>query len=123
AADGEHLGDLLPDLDRRVQRLARVLVDYRDVVRPQRTELRTREPQDVAARQVDRPGADASVAREVLDGGERGLRLAAARLAHEPIRFAPRDGHRDASQNLAIATPDAVDDVELAQLQRRGRGG
>ena len=127
AAHGEHLGHLLPDPDRRVQGCAGVLVDQRDGVRAQEQELVAGEREDVAAVDPDLPTANASVARQVLDDGQRGRRLSAARLAHEPVGLAAADRQRDAAENLAVAPAHAVDDVEVAQLEGvrrldRGRG-
>ena len=72
----------------------------------------------VLAVDVDRAGDDTAVRRQVADDRERRRRLAAAGLADEPVRLAAADLERDAAQHLAVAAADAVDDVEVAQLER-----
>src|SRR5207247_10490386 len=93
-----------------------------DLGRPQPAEFRAREPDDVPPGDVDRARTHSAVAREVPNGRQRGRRLAAARLADETVRLARSDPERDAPQNLPIAPPDAVDDIEVVQFERR-RGG
>ena len=68
------------------------------------------------------PARDPAVARQIAHDGERRGRLAAARLADEPVRLAALDRERDAAQHLALDAAHAVDDVEVAHLER-GRGG
>src|SRR5581483_4171010 len=82
----------------------------------QAAELAPRERDDVAARDPDRARPDAAVAREVADSRERRRRLAAAGLADEAVRLAAADRERHAAQDLSVAAADAVDDVEVGQL-------
>ena len=111
-----------PDPDRRVQGRAGVLVDHRDrVVRGSSRSLAPLKRENVAPGDRDRPPGHAPVPREVADDRERCRRLPASRLAHEAVRLSAPDLEGDAAQHLSVAPADAVDDVEVAELERGGR--
>ncbi len=99
ALDREHLRHLVADVDRRVQRRGRVLVDHRDPVGSQLADVGLAHGQQVLAGHVDRAAAHAAVARQVAQRGERGGRLAAARLPDEPVGLALGDVQGDAAQH------------------------
>ncbi len=120
AEDGERLRNLGSDPHRRVQRRAGVLVDHRHRARMELPQASSAECQRVDSGDVDRTGADLSVARQVADDGERSGRLSAARLADEPVRLAAADLERDAAEHLAVVATHAVDDIEIAKLERGG---
>ena len=123
AGDHEHLGHLVADPDRRVQRPARVLVDHRDLRGAQLAHLRLAQVREVLAGDLDRAARDAPVARQVAQHGVRRGRLAAARLAHEPVGLALGDGEVDAAQDRPPDAAHAVGDLEVGQLERAGGGG
>ena len=88
APDPEDLRHLLADPDRRVQGGAGVLVDHRHRLGAKLPELRLAERERVAAVDAEAAGANAAVAGQVVDDRERRRRLAAARLADEPVGLA-----------------------------------
>ena len=112
----EDLGDLVADPDGGVQRRAGVLVDHRDRRGPQAAHLGLAHGQEVLAVHADRAGHDPSVARQVAHDGERRGRLSAARLADEPVRLALLDRDREPAQHRPVDAADAVDDLEVFQL-------
>ena len=101
--DAEDLGDLRADLDRRVQRVGRVLVDHRRAARRAAGAAARVESASTSlpATRIE-PAADAAVARQVAHDRERGRRLAAAGLADEAVGLAGADRERDAAQHLAL---------------------
>ena len=109
------------DAQRGIQRRAGVLVDHRDAVAPVEPERLASQREDVAARDLERAVHHAPVARQVADDRERDGRLAAARLADEAVARALLDGQRDPADDLPIATAHAVDELEVAERERRGR--
>ena len=116
APEPEHFGDLVADADRRVQRRARVLVDHRDRRGAQAAHLGLAHRQQVLAVRADRAGDDAPVPRQVAHDRERGRRLAAARLADEPVRLALLDRDREPAEHRPVDAADAVDDLEVLEL-------
>ena len=119
AGDHEHLGDLVADPDRRVQRAARVLVDHRDLGRAQRAHLRLAHAGEVLARDAHRAARDAAVARQVAQDGVGRGGLAAAGLSHEPVGLALGDGEAHAAQDGPPDPAHAVGDLEVDELERR----
>ena len=97
--DRERLGDLRPDLRRRVERRTRVLVDHRGVVDPELADLLVGHLGDVVAGDEDPAAGDDRVARQVADRGVGRRGLAAAGLADQPIRLAGPDLERHAAQD------------------------
>ncbi len=61
------------------------------------------------------------VAREVPDDGERRGRLAATRLADEPVALALPDVERQAADHLPVVAADPVGDVEIDDVEGVGR--
>ena len=122
AENGERLGDLRPDLQGRVQGRSRVLVDHRDRPRVVLAECAAAESEHVLACYRDRAAGDAAVPWEVPHDPERRRRLPAAGLAHEPVRAPAPDRERDAPENGAVDPADAVDEIEVGDLERRSRG-
>ena len=112
------LGDLAADQDRGVERPARLLVDHRHRAGPEPLELRPLEREDVAAIDLDPSGADAAVAGQIADDGERDRRLATAGLADQAERFAPGDVEADIADHPLVLAPDAIGDVDVRQGQR-----
>ena len=123
ALEREHLGDLVADPERRVQRARRVLVDHRHLRGAQPAHVGVAHGEQVLARDRDPAAAHAAVARQVAQRRERGRRLAAARLADEPVGLALGDLQRDAAQHAAPLAADAVGDLEVGELERVGGGG
>ena len=126
--DLEHLGDLLADPERGIQRRAGVLVDHRDGLGAELPQLRLAQRERVAAVDAKAAGADAAVPRQVVDDRERRRRLAAPGLAHEAVRLAALHVQRHPTEHLPVVATDLVDDVEVLELEReRGvlgdRGG
>ncbi len=121
AGDHEHLGHLVADPDRRVQRPARVLVDHRDLRGAQLAHLRLAQVRQVLAGHLDRAARDAPVARQVAQHGVRRGRLAAARLAHQPVGLPLGDGEVDAAQDGSPDAAHAVGDLEVGELECGGR--
>ncbi len=119
AAYREHFGDLLPHADRRVERRAGILVHHRHVVRTQFAQLGTRQRDDVASRNPDLARPNAPVARQIADDRERSRRLAAARLADEPVRMPALDRQRHAAQHLPLDAAYPIGDVDVDELERR----
>ena len=119
AADAKDLGHLLAHPQGRVERPAGILVDHRELARAEPSQLAPREADDVAARHPDRARADTAVRRQVADDGERRRRLAAARLADEPVGLARGDRERDAAEHVPLPPPDAVRDVDVLELEDR----
>ncbi len=105
------LGDLTADVDRRVECLAGLLVDHRDLAGPELAELLVVQRQDVAAVDRDRAGAHPSVARQVAHDRQRHRRLSGPRLAHEPVGLAARDVEADVAQHPLVLAPHAVGDI------------
>ena len=70
---------------------------------------------------LDRAARDAAVARQVAQDGVRRRRLAAARLADQPVGLALGDRERDAAQDGPPDAAHAVGDLEVAELERGGR--
>ena len=113
----ERLGNLCADAHARVQSGAGALVDHRDLVRVVVAEAPATECQHVYARHRDAPCRHPPVAREVADDAECGRRLAAARLAHEPVRPPPADREGDAPEHLAVHSADAIRELEIRDLK------
>ena len=122
AEDGERLRDLRADLHAGVQRRAGVLVDHRHRARVVLAQLAGPEPEHVPAGDRDAARGDPAVARQVADDAERGGRLAAARLSDEPVRLALLDRERHASEDRAVDPADAVDELEVGDVERGGGG-
>ena len=118
AGDREGLGDLVADADRRVQRAARVLVDHRHALRAQGAHVVVAHGEQVLARDPDRPGADAAVARQVADDRVCRRRLAAAGLADEAVRLARGDLERHAAQDRTPDFAHAIRDLKVVELER-----
>ena len=92
AEDREHLGDLLADADRRVQRRAGVLVDHREGAwRGGAARRSLLIPKQVLAVDANRSCDHPAVARQVAHDREGRRRLPAAGLADEPVRLALAD--------------------------------
>src|SRR5918992_414623 len=87
--------DLGPDLDRRIQRRGRILVDHRDAAGPEPLQVAAGEPGYVDTVDEDAPRGDPPVPRQVAERGVGGGRLAAPRLADEPVRLAGADRKGD----------------------------
>ena len=119
AADAEDLGHLEADLQRRVERIGGVLIDHRHQVRAHALQSIAGKPEHVRSGDANRPAADAPVAGQVANDGERRRRLATAGLADEPVRLARSDRERHAAQHRAVDPADAVDHIELLELERR----
>ena len=68
------------------------------------------------------PAGDPAVRRQVSQRGVGGGRLAAPRLADEPVRLARRDLERHTAEHLARDAPHEVRDLEIVDLQGRGAG-
>ena len=117
-----HLGDLLADANRRVQRRDRVLVHHRDRIGAQLANLVVADGGNVLALEVDRATGDRTVAREVAHRGKRCRRLAAARFADESVGLAGLDRQRDSTQHLTVDAAHAVCDSQVAKLQGRWGG-
>jgi hypothetical protein len=81
----EHLGELRPDTDRRVQRRGGVLVDHRKRRRLQPADFAAAHGQHVLAVQSDRAALDLRVSREVAHDREGRRRLAATGFADESV--------------------------------------
>ena len=101
AGELEVFGQLAADLERRVQRLAGVLIDHRDAGRAHAAQLGRVHRQYVAPRHLDPAAGDSAVGGQVAHDGQRYRRLAAARFADQPIGLAPRDGEVDLTQHGA----------------------
>ena len=119
AADGEHLGDLLADPDRRVQRGSRVLVDHRDGIGAQCEQLVARHREHVATVDPDVAAADAPVARQVLD--DRPARRSTFRSLTRRRARMPRRGGPRASPRGEPAGPGRVRDTRHRGRAARAR--
>ena len=121
AGDLEHLGDLRPHPDRRVERLPRLLVHHRDDAGPQVPQRRLAHRQRVQPVDADRPGAHPAVAGQVPHQRERDCGLAGPGLAHQPVGLAATDGERHVPQGEAVLVAYPVGDVQVrhGQGQRR----
>src|SRR5262249_26039603 len=67
---------------------------------------------------LDRALRHAAVPRQVADERKGSGRLAAPRLADEPIAALLRDLEADAAHDLAVAAPYAIDDLEVLNGER-----
>jgi hypothetical protein len=123
AGDRVRLSHLVADADRRVQRAAGVLIDHRDARGPHPADVLFAHGQQVRARDGDRPGGHAPVARQVADDRERRRRLAAARLADEAVGLALGDLEGHAAQDRPPDPADAVGDLEVLEIEGRRGGG
>ena len=120
AEDRECLDDLLADLDRRVQRLARILIDHGDAAGAKIAQTGRREVEHVLAGDRDRATRDMTVLGQIADGrvGRRGL--ATARLADQAVRLARLDLEGDTAKHGARDATHVVGDVELLELEGGG---
>ena len=116
-----HLGDLVPDPDRRVERRAGILVDHRHPVAAPAPQRLRRGGEQVVAGEPDAAALDDRVRRQVAHERHRHRRLAAARLADEPVRLAGTDRERQVGDHAQRPAPAAVADGEAVDLD--GRGG
>ena len=116
----EHLTHLLAHADRRVQSAARVLVDHRDDVAVVAAQRLAAEPEHVAPGDVQGARGDPAVSGQVADDRVGDGRLAAARLADEPVASLLTDRERDPADDLPVAPADAIHDLEVAKLQCGG---
>jgi hypothetical protein len=112
----EDLGHLVADPDGGIQGRSRVLVDHRERRGAQLSDLTPAHREHVLAVDPDRASHDAAVARERAHERERGGRLPAPGLAHEPVGLASFDRQADAAQDRPVGAADAVDDVEVLEL-------
>ena len=113
----EGLGDLRADPQARVQGGAGVLVDHRDRLGVVLAQSPRAEPVDVPPGDRDPAARDAAVPRQVADDSERRGRLAAAGLADEPVRAAALDRERDSAEDGPVDAADAVDQLEILDLE------
>jgi hypothetical protein len=112
----EHLGELRPDADGRVQSRRGVLVHHRKRRRMQPAHLPAAHAEHVLAVQADRAAEDLRVAREVAHDRERRRRLPAPGLPDEPVRLALADREGDTAEHAPIDPADAVGDLEILEL-------
>ncbi len=117
-ADLEDLGDLPAHPHRGVQRRSGVLVDHRDGVGAALPHLVVAHAPQVVAVQQDRARGDASVAGQVPHRGEGRRGLTAPRLPDQAVGLAAPDLEGHPSQHPAVDPADAVDHVQLAELER-----
>ena len=83
AKDREGLGDLGPDLGRRIEGRARILVDHRGVAHPKAADLVVGHLRDVVTGHQDPATGDHGVPRQVADGCVGRGGLAAPRLTDQ----------------------------------------
>ncbi len=123
--DGERLGHLLADLHRRVQRGGRILVHHRRRAGAEPAQVPVRHPHHVLAGDEDAATRDHRVGGQVPQRGEGRGRLAATRLAHQPVRLAGADMEAHAPQHLPRDAAHVVGEVEVLHGEgvRRGRRG
>ena len=119
----EHLGNLTPDPDRRVEGAGGVLIDHRHAAAAHLAQLRIAQLVRVAPIDQDRAAGHPAVPRQVPNERERNRRLTASGLADQPERLAPAHLERYAANRGAIIPAHAVDDVELIDRQRERLGG
>ena len=118
AAKLEDLGQLAADADRRVQRLAGILIDHRDAFgasAPQRLGV---ELHHILAVERDGAAGDRAVARQIAHDGERHGGFAAAGFADQPVGLALPDVEAEIAQHGAVAAGDAIGDREVVQFER-----
>ena len=124
ALEREHLGDLVADPDRRVQRApsgsGRPSRPW--CARSWRTSASLMASRSSPATEI-RAAAHAAVARQVAQRRERRRRLAAAGLADEPVGLALGDLQADAAQDAPPVAADAVGDLEVGELEGVRGGG
>ena len=103
--DLQHLADLLLDRVQRVERGHRLLEDHRDLVAADLAKRRRRQRQQILALEQDRAGwvRGGGVGKESQDG-ERGHRLARARLADQCHGLGVADVERHVLDRVGDAT-------------------
>ena len=109
----------ISDPDRRVQRLARFLVDHRDGASPQLPQRGPVHGQRVLPADADPATGHPAVAREVPGQRQRHRGLAGPGLADQAIRFAPADLEGDIAQRAAVVPADPVSDLQVLHLEHR----
>ena len=120
----QHLGELEADREHRVERGHRLLEDHRQVGAAQRAQLRRREPDEVAPAVEDlAAGGDHRILRgQQPEDGERGHRLAAARLADQRDGRVARDVEADALHGLeTVVTVRVERHAQVAHADQRLR--
>ena len=120
-SDLEHLGDLAPYPDGRVEGPTGLLVDHRDRTGAESAQGGLVHLGGILAVDDDRSAAETTIAGQVPGDGEGGGGLAAARLADEPERLLAPDAERDVAQGQPVVAPHTVGDIEVAHLEGRGR--
>jgi hypothetical protein len=115
-----HLGELLADLHRRVQRRHRLLVDHGDLRAADLSQLLLVHGRHVAALEKNLPAGDAAVAAEILHDGERHGRLAAAGLADNAVRLARHEFQVEIDDRGDLAGAGKVRDGEVPTFKDRG---
>ena len=104
------LGDLLADLDGRVQRGAGVLVDHRHALAPPLAQRGIAGGQHVLIAEHDAAAVDHRVVGQVAHQRHGRGRLAAAGLAHQPVGLAVADLERHVVQHPQQLPPAPVAD-------------
>ena len=118
AEHGERFDDLRPDLGRRIERGARVLVDHRGVVDPELANLVVAHLGDVVARHEDPSARDDTIAWQVAHGGVCRGRLPTARFADEAVRLTRPHLERDTAQHRSWDPAHDVGEREVLDLER-----
>ena len=94
------------------------LVDHRNMLRSQATELTLRHGGDILAGYVDGSPGDETIRWQVAKGSVGGRALAAARFTHEPVCFAGTDGERCATEYLPGYAANDIGQLEVLDDER-----
>ena len=116
----EHLRHLASYTQRRVESLARVLVDHRYASRAQAAELSRRKRHQIVSIDQDSTGAHPAVTGQVTDRRKRDSRLPAAGFTDQSVGLAATNGKTQVAEDSPLPTADPKKHIEVLDTQRVG---
>ena len=119
----EHLANLLPDREHRVEARHRVLEDHRDLLAPDPAEVSVGQLEQVAALEPRRPRRHLAGAGKDAEECQRRNALATAGFPHDPERLPGSDVERDAVHCVDRSAIRPELDTEIVDAEESLRHG